>query len=213
MLFNKKSHWAAIGLVCIGLMTGCVTEALHDQKFSNYTDTFSSVLISTDHTTLAVLSSRYHYVFNANQGLALLLTSKAHKNIRAQIYDFTLTRDNAVSGRVDLCLDATASAADITTVITNGFTNDNGRSSQYCKRYTLAGVRYKAGKAMVSEAYQLNQTYSVNVNADDSRLVQGVKLALTPITIAADGVVAIAAVPFIAVYIIALANSPGAFAH
>jgi hypothetical protein len=213
MLFNKKIHWAAIGFACIGLMTGCVTDALYDKQFSNYTDTFSSVLISTDHKTLAVLSSRYHYVFNASQGLALMLTSSTHKNITAQIYDFTLTKENAISGRVELCLPATASAADITSVTANGFTKYNEHSPQYCKAYALEGVRYKAGKTMVSQTYQLNQSYTVNVKAEDSHLARGVKIALTPITIAADGVVAIAAVPFIAVYVIALANSPGAFAH
>lgn len=213
MLFNKKIHWAAIGLVCISLMTSCVTEALHEKQFGNYTDTFSSVLISTDHKTLAVLSSRYHYVFNANQGLAFMLTSSAHKNITAQIYDFTLTKENAISGRVELCLPATASTEDITSVTANGFKKYSEHSPQYCKAYTLDGVRYKAGKTMVSQSYQLNQTYTVNVKVKDSDLARGVKIALTPITIAADGVVAIAAVPFIVGYMIALANSPGAFAH
>jgi hypothetical protein len=213
LMLSKKYKWFALGLMGAGLMTSCATESLYEKEFLNYTDTFSSVLISTDQNTLAVLSSRYHYVFKTSQKLVAVLTSSAHKNISAHIREFTLGKANAISGEVELCLPASANADDIKSLTAKGFRKYSETSDKYCEEFNLDGVRYAAGKVMVSQVYQLNQTYDVNVRVKENVWEKGVKIALTPITVAADGVVVIAAVPFIAFYMIALANSPGAFAH
>ena len=197
----------------LAILSGCMTSALHDNDFSKYKDTFSSVLISNDKKTLVAITKKYHYIFSTSQDMGEVLTSSAHKNISADVFTFTLDKGNVMTGNVRLCLSSKASNEDINAVASFGFKQEN-KFQGYCSVYALKGIRYRAGKTVVGQAYQLNKPYTVDVNVKYSPLKKGIKIAITPITAAIDGTLLIAGSPLIAFYIFAFYNTDSnAWAH
>lgn len=188
-------------------LTGaCVTGALHDKEFSNYKDTFSSVLISSDAKNLAVITAKYHYVFGAKPQIAGALQGAAHKYITAEIYDFTLGKANSLSGHIRLCIPTTAPSADIQAMLALGF-SASAPGKDYCYFTQLTGTRYRAGNVAIGQAYSLNKSYDVNIKVTNNAWEKGLKIAATPITATLDGALIIAGSPLLAIYLVILANS------
>jgi hypothetical protein len=205
-----KSLTRLLARVCVVLLplavSGCITEKLYDTEFSSYTDSFSSVLVSADKKTLVVITDKYHYIFPAPSSLVGILHTPEQEKINATIYSFRLNTDHVLEGNIELCLPDDSSKPAIDKVTQLGF-HHTGKYRGYCAATTLKGARYRSGDIPVSDSYKLKKSYQVEVHVDANALERGTKIALTPITAAADGTLIVAGSPLLAIYLLTLMNS------
>lgn len=190
------------GAAAIPMSMGCITAAvMSGGDRETYTETVDSVLVSADGKTLAVLGKDYHYLFEAPPAIKLLLQSDLRDVVEASFYGFAVDANQHIAGGYTLRLSKNASPEQRDKAIAAGF-KSLPSSSDLTYNGTLTGTRYAANGIQATAASQkLRKTYTINISAEKSAGAKAAstagKLLLTPITLAADGVLILVAVPLL----------------
>ena len=183
-------------LLCFGLtilLCGCVTEWLWKGSIrqETYQERVSSVLISQDGKTLAVIGKDHHYLFEAPPVITRTLSSDYQKFTTAAFGTFSVAvvwdGSEAIMGVYSLHIDSSATEEARTSAKSAGFAEDT--EGRLTAEGALYGVRYSAGNVNLdSSAHRLMREYYVDVSAP-SRDDRTIKILLTPLAVLADGVI------------------------
>lgn len=202
----KRRQFLALSMAAASaLVAGCegpgpITESwLADGQ---YEETLTAFLITPDGKKLVVLGKRYHYIFDMPSQLYRVMTSSYRPKLHTDFYGFVAQGDK-ISGRYTMVLGEKDAPRDSDTrdhALADGF-KDEGY--QLAESGTISGTRYMPTPldgAVIPQAF--NVEYRVPVTEKPTPAGKAAKLALSPITVAADGGLLLA---FIAVSPIVLA--------
>lgn len=199
------------GIAAIPMSSGCLTAALMSGgDRENYIEKVSSVLVSADGKTLAVIGKDFHYLFDAPQAIKAVLDPELRDVVNVSFQTFSVDSAQRITGGYTLNIVKTASAEQKEKAIAAGFKQLPAGNLNFTG--TLSGTRYSAnGIQAESVTQKLRQEYTINVSAEKSAgskaATQAGKLLVTPITLAADGVLILVAVPLLLVFAIGSAAS------
>lgn len=199
------------GAAAIPMSMGCITAAvMSGGDRETYTETVDSVLVSADGKTLAVLGKDHHYLFDAPEAIKLLLQSDLRDVVEASFHTFSVDANQRISGGYFLRLGKDASPEQKEKAVAAGFKPLPTGALTY--NGSLNGTRYAAnGIQATAPSQKLRKTYTIQISAEKSAGAKAAstagKLLLTPITLAADGVLVIVAVPLLLIVMIGAAAS------
>ncbi|PFH13622.1 5-formyltetrahydrofolate cyclo-ligase [Burkholderia sp. JKS000303] len=189
---KRRTFLVLPAVAASGVLAGCthfgpVTN--HVMKDPEYRETLSAFLISADGKKLVVLGTRYHYIFDVPPALAVNLTAPYRPKLYTDFDDFE-THGDKITGRYVLQLareDAPAGSELRARALADGFKDQGYKLTE---SGTISGKRYQPNDVTPSSIPQaFNHAYDVKVIERPSVLGQGAKLALSPITMAADGAI------------------------
>lgn len=196
---KRRDLIKGMALVLPLLMTGCATEALLSSgRYSKYSEQIEAVLISHDLQNIAVIGSTYDYVFQDAKRLSRIIQSSIHKHLSGEFSTFNIRDRNEVHGALTLILDSTD-----TKIV------EEARALGFHTRATgelyfptsMKGLRYRKNPGVVvGETYKLNTRYTVDVSVPVG--VNPGKLLLTPVALAADGVLVLLGLPLVALFVV-----------
>lgn len=178
----------AAGLPLTGL-SGCITRQMHEDR--RYSEQLQGVLVSADRRTLVVVGAQYHYVFSAPAQVVAALDPQLQPGIAAAGFQgFRVSADNRIQGLLVLQTRRDASAAQLQAARLAGFED---RGGQLVAQALMYGDRYEARSGAPLPLQRLNRDYFVHITEQASAATQLLKAAVTPVTVAADGVLVIGA--------------------
>lgn len=202
MNHQRRLLLAGAGSALIGL-SGCVTKRLYDMR-SDYTEHIRGFFMTSDGASLVILGQRYHYVFAAPPALVAALKPALHSAAKAADFStFSVDRNNVVSGHITLGLKKNLSQEAQALAKEAGFEEGGGG---WTNRVDLRGTRYSADRFAGIVSQKFNQDYSVYVEEDFAPGLLALKVAATPITVLADGVLALGALPLIPVVLFVMSH-------
>jgi hypothetical protein len=187
-------------------VAGCVTKKLYETLETHdtqYDETALSFLVTEDGSNLVVLGEKYHYIFDhIAPSLTHVLGSPLRTVVAADLTNFRVRRDNAVTGDYTLQLLEQASAEERNRAIEAGFVAPELTLSGHLK-----GVRYSAeGFPSPPETQRFARPYVVSITEDaESKLAA--KIVLTPLAVAADGLIVLGIVALL--LLVAASHCPG----
>jgi hypothetical protein len=199
------------GIAAIPMSSGCLTAAMMSGgDRENYIEKVSSVLISADGKTLAVIGKEHHYLFEAPQAIKAVLDPDLGNVVNVHFQTFSVDAAQRITGGYTLNIIKTATAEQKEKAIAAGFKALPNGNLNFTG--ALSGTRYSANGIQAENAAQkLRQEYTINVSAEKSaggKVVSTAgKLLVTPITLAADGVLILLAVPLLVIFAIGSATS------
>ncbi|MBN3746072.1 5-formyltetrahydrofolate cyclo-ligase [Burkholderia sp. Se-20373] len=211
---KRRTFLALPAVTASGMLVGCADANIGPitnrmMKDPEYRETLSAFLISADGKKLVVIGKQYHYIFDVPPALAVNLTAPYRSKLYTDFDDFE-THGDKISGRYVLRLareDAPAGSELRERALADGF--KDGRF-ELTERGTITGKRYQPNDVTPSSIPQaFNHAYNVTVIERPSMLGKGAKIALSPITIAADGalgLLGVALAPIALVTILVLAH-------
>lgn len=179
-------------------LPGCITRSLFEEH--RYSESISSILISEDGSKLVVVGDSHHYIFDAPEILVKSLKSDFHRSVAATIQAFSVDGTGKTRGKVMLTIGVKAAEQDKLAALEAGYRKFTYSDQRYACEYEvdLVGMRYRSNGIQPSLASQrLNKTYTVSVVAEQSSGEKAARALLTPVTVAADGVLLIGAIPLL----------------
>jgi hypothetical protein len=180
----------------------CFTPELYKDsptESRSFTEEISSFLITQDGKQLIVAGKQHHYIFAANDTLKFILGWPENNRVKATFYDFVIKDDQSVSGSYMLSIDASQDLALETKelLISKGFTEHKNQKQLYYYE-SLHGTRYLADKFAMPTAMQFNQKYTINMRENYASTAASIgRILLTPLAVAADGVLIIGGIPLL----------------
>jgi len=199
------------GIAAIPMSSGCLTAALMSGgDRENYIEKVGSVLISADGKTLAIIGKEYHYLFDAPQAIKAALDPDLRDVVNVNFQTFSVDSAQRITGGYTLNIVKAATAEQKEKAVASGFKPLPAGNLSFTG--TLNGTRYAANGIQAESATQkLRQEYTINVSAEKSAgakaVTQAGKLLVTPVTLAADGVLILLAVPLLLIFAIGSAGS------
>jgi len=188
----KRRRFLALSIgAASGLIAGCnnvgpITDSwLAD---SNYEETLTAFLITPDGKKLVVIGKRYHYIFDLPQQLHTVMTASYRPKLHT-VFDGFVAQGDKISGRYTMMLskkDAPAGSETRERALADGFQDDD--FDRFAESGTITGTRYMPSAldgAAIPQAF--NAEYLVFVTEKPTPVGKAVKLALSPIAVAADG--------------------------
>lgn len=182
-------------------LAGCVTPAT--LRGRHYDEVISAVLVSADQRTLVFLGVDYHYIFDGVPALTQAIASPLHPRMEGRLPFFQVDSQRKVRGTFELRLrPALLTEAERKQALSLGFQEEAGQPS-WLLTGVLKGRRYEAGettrRATALAQQPLNTIYRVRVEEAPTSLEQAAHALLTPITVAADGMVMFVAIALLPV--------------
>ena len=199
------------GIAAIPMSSGCLTAAMMSGgDRENYYEKVGSVLISADGKTLAVIGKEHHYLFDAPEAIKAVLNPDLGNVVNVHFQTFSVDSAQRITGSYTLNIGKTATAEQKEKAIAVGFKPLPAGNLSFTGK--LSGTRYSANGIQAENAAQkLRQEYTINVSAEKSASGKAAstagKLLVTPVTLAADGVLILVAVPLLLIFAIGSAVS------
>lgn len=199
------------GIAAIPMSSGCLTAAMMSGgDRENYYEKVGSVLISADGKTLAVIGKEHHYLFDAPEAIKAVLDPALRDVVNVNFQTFSVDSAQRITGSYTLNIGKTATAEQKEKAVAAGFKPLPAGNLSFTGK--LSGTRYSANGIQAENAAQkLRQEYTINVSAEKSAGGKAVstagKLLVTPVTLAADGVLILVAVPLLLIFAIGSAAS------
>jgi hypothetical protein len=164
---------------------GCLTKKLYETHDTEYEETALSFLVTEDGSQVVVVGKSYHYIFHdITPSLKEILTGPLRKVVAADLSNFYVRRDNAVTGDYAISLVPEASDEERRSAVNAGFATPELTLSGH-----LEGTRYSAeGFPAIAKTQEFTRPYVVSIREQESSSRLAGKILLTPITVAADGV-------------------------
>lgn len=177
-------------LLCLAQL-GCATYALHSQTTSTGSEKINSFLITQDAQTLIIAGEEHHFIFPLGQPLKTLLTWQSRAKLEPSFGDFRVDAGQRISGSYTLQANlAQLTASEQAFLRQQGFKpNSTGDQLEYSA--TINGTRYLAGDVKVPQTAYFRQPYTLQVTEPEGAGAKLGKVALTPVTLAVDGVSAV----------------------
>jgi hypothetical protein len=200
---HGRRQWlkASGALALSPLMAGCVTQALF--KNHEYDESVSSVLISSDRKHLVFVGKDYHYIFDTPDVLVATLDAPFHHSVSGQLRDFHVKANGEITGDFSLILSVQVPEDEKRMALAQGYRKSEFRAGEHAGQYAceyegrLVGTRYRSNGVQAGTSRQLNHAYSVHVSAEQTGGEKAALALLTPITVTADGVLILGAVPLV----------------
>lgn len=199
---NRRLFITALVLSISGL-SGCITTSalfseVEKKEYKEYSESVSRILSTPDGKKIVVIGKDYHYIFDVSSKLIALMNSPLHPYLSAEMKGFDVSLDSKVRGTFILYLAEGASEDNKKLAESFGFTPE--KPSPYLQ-FWISGMRYSAGKINVppAQAVELNREYQVDVTEERPIGGKAVLLLATPLTVAADGVLLLLAIPLVPV--------------
>ena len=167
---------------------GCATHALHSGK-STSTEKINSFLITPDKATLVVAGEQHHFIFPLTEPLSSVLQWHGRAKLTPTFEKFTVDAGQNVNGSYTLQADVGKLTVEEHQFLTQHGFSQQGNAVTY--RDNIQGTRYLAGRVKVPQTAFFRQPYELTVVAPDGVADTVAKIALTPLTLAADGVTAV----------------------
>lgn len=169
---------------------GCVTRFVHSD--GGYSEALRGVLISADKKTLVVVADKFHYIFQAPPQILTALDSRLQPAIGGVgFHSFHVDAENKVTGTVTLLVRREASLEQVELAKQAGFKLTSG---MWWANVPIRGERYTARDKSQLPLQKLNQEYTVEITEAPGTLARVGRAAVTPVAVAADGVLIIGAV-------------------
>ena len=179
---------------------GCFTPKLYEKHETEYEETALSFLVTEDGSKVVVLGKSYHYIFNdITPSLKQILTSPLRKVVAADLSNFYVRRDNVVTGDYTVSLVAEASDEDRRSAVDAGFVTPGLTLSGH-----LEGRRYSAENfPPPAKTQEFTRPYVVTIREQESSSRLAGKILLTPIAVAADGVLILGGLALLLIFLAA----------
>jgi hypothetical protein len=170
------------------LLGGCASSGTAKPGTRHYTETISSVLISSDDKHLVAIGRDHYYAFDAPPLLVRALHSPEHPQLHAAFTPFHVDAKADVSGDVVLELPSSASPEAHQAAERIGLSRLTDGS--WLGSAHLTGHRYTswAYRSPGQQQEKLSRTYTVEFTADEGLVDTAVDKSTTPLRLAADGV-------------------------
>jgi RNase P/RNase MRP subunit p29 len=188
---SRRSFIKAVSILIIAPLSGCITGSMHKSNRNYYNENILSILATKDKSTIVIVGRDHHYVVSSTENLVSILTSSLHKNIKAKLSLFEVDTDNSFKGTIELSVYVTE-PSDIEETKRLGFVNKFNRIK---KEIEIKGKRYAAGNFSSEQKIQLNEKYTIRVSEPEGVAKKAMKIAVTPLTVAVDGVLLILGIP------------------
>lgn len=185
------------------LLSGCMTAMLWEDspnsgiQTTTYSDTIESFMVTHDGSKMVFASQKYHYILESDPALVFLLS---HKDELAVRYAFPQGSYGVYNGAVNAMFSATLNLVDIDPQlihICNERHYGNFQGSQLLFSFNLHGTRYQSDPKINAQMTHLHTpiTLEFRESTGPSEAQKNVKtltkVALTPLTLAADGAIII----------------------
>ena len=169
-------------------LSGCFTKRLHQN--TSYWEKVGGVFISSDKKTLAIIGNRYHYLIDAPAAILAALDPALRSTITsADFHSFAVNGANELTGEVTLRANGQFTENQKQLALAAGFVITS--PTNMTATVPIKGTRYLAKPLERISEEKLNREYFVLINELPSIAEQGLRIAATPISIAADGAVTI----------------------
>ncbi len=187
-----KKFWLRLFLCCTLLtQSSCLTQYVWGDK--SYEDDIEQFFVAADGRSIALIGTKYHYVFLDKSAMLrniLSLKQKSILTINTKKTHLKLDSNNNISG--DFVLEGPASILpreDLRALESWGFKkNDDDLITVKLK---LNGRRY-APRYLSQNVAKLNEFYTLQIYYSDSNVVKDVgKVAITPVAVTLDAVILI----------------------
>lgn len=171
-------------VLCLTLIfsqISCVTKSLYEKSYER--DKVGGFYVSADNKMMVVIGEKYHYTFPLDSSLKGVLGWAGRSKIDARFTQFEQLSNERVSGSYTLLVeDKLLDDGEKIYLNEIGFTQEK---SVFRLSKTMTGNYYLAGDAKYSSAF--NRQYDIQLIRDPS-IPKPIRIALTPVTVAADGV-------------------------
>ncbi len=186
------------GMAAIPMSMGCFSAALVVGATSStteyYGETFSSVLLSADGKTLAVIGEKYHYLFSAPQELKAVLREEFGQFVQPAFIGFNINTNQEITGYLRLTIAPDTPTEARAAAQAAGF-KIQGKGT-VATELKLEGKRYASGGIKATDSrQQLRKPYQLQIGEPKGPGIKMAALALTPITIAIDGILILVVLP------------------
>ncbi|SDQ63676.1 hypothetical protein SAMN05216487_2991 [Pseudomonas sp. UC 17F4] len=193
---------AAVSALAIASISGCLTSKLYEPRASDevYTEQVGQLYVTADQKSFVVLGKKYHYFILVEPALLQAIRSGLHARMQAEFLPVHVSMYETLDGEFELRIPGLAQlqAHEFNEAKALGFVVSTQQDA-LVRRYKIQGSRFEARKDISAlEGNTLNSTYTLQVSAyrEKSKVTQ---VLLTPVTVTADGVLMILAVPLLPV--------------
>ncbi|NBF04109.1 hypothetical protein GV819_17630 [Pseudomonas sp. Fl5BN2] len=195
-----KGTLLALSAVVVGSLSGCLTRKLYEDRASDevYTETVSQFYITADEKSLVILGKKYHYFMLVDPELLKVIKSGLHGKMQAEFLPISVTYWQTLEGEFILRIPQMdqLDASQVNEAKALGFVASKSQNALQ-QRYAIRGSRFESGRDISAhQASPLNSTYTLHFSAyrKKSKVTQ---VLLTPVTVTADGVLTILALPLL----------------
>ncbi|MFJ7141702.1 hypothetical protein [Pseudomonas protegens] len=197
-----KGTVMALGAAVAGSLGGCLTSRLYESRASNevYTETVSQFYITADAKSFVILGKKYHYFVIVDPELLQAIKSGLHGKMQAEFSQILVNAWQNLEGELVLRIPGLdqLDAHQIDEAKALGFVAARSQNA-LLHRYAIRGSRFESKRDISAyPANALNSTYTLNFSAYREKSKVG-QVLLTPVTLTADGVLTILALPLLPV--------------
>jgi len=199
----KKPLILLIAITFLVFAGACFTPQLYNQNTNEtraFEEKINTFLITADGNQIIVVGNQHHYIFNANKTLKFILQWQHKQAVTADFSSFRIDNNQAVTGSYNLKIKAgkKLSIAKRKLLISKGFTEHPVTKNLYYDG-NLQGKRYLANAVKIPNTMLLNKTYTIQMleTMPDSATNAVKKILLTPLAIAADGLLILGGTPLL----------------
>lgn len=181
----------------------CFTPALYDkpaEQTRHFVEKINTFLITQDGKNMIVAGNQHHYIFNPNDTLKFILGWSERKRVKVTFDNFTINSDQSVVGSYQLRIDNADNLPKetIAQLTAKGFTRSASLPLFLTYYGQIQGTRYLADNFKMPAAMQFSQTYSINMIENQPSATEAIKrILLTPLAVAADGLLILGGVPIL----------------
>ena len=166
-------------------------------KKNSYIDKFKNVLNTKDGEKIIILGKKYHYIFNDDSlVLTKLLDWENNSKLEIEKYNIRITENNKIIGsiilktKVEKNLDNVLDEQEKSFLQTLGFKNSGSNQAILTKKIYVSGARYAPKSDVNYDTISTsNKEFKIKVDVDDNFVDKARKIAFTPVTVLADGVI------------------------
>lgn len=184
------------------LLNSCVSKYVKKDRKS-YSETFYSYYVSEYGNDLVFIGEKYHYVFNRASEIAEIAKPEWKDKLLIDEINLSTNKDNEVKGDIKLMVSKsieTLKDKEIARLIKYGFIFEVGKNGIMVlkKKITLNGIRYEPEVKVDrdnKDHFTRSHTSKIKYELNSGEKVK--KALITPIAVAADGIIIVAGVAFI----------------
>ncbi|WP_445495194.1 hypothetical protein [Pseudomonas sp. 8(2025)] len=197
-----KGTVMALGAAVAGSLGGCLTSRLYESRASNevYTETVSQFYITADAKSFVIFGKQYHYFVMVDPELLKAIKSDLHGKMQAEFSQILVNAWQNLEGELVLRIPGLdqLDAQQIDAAQALGFVVARSQNA-LLHRYAIRGSRFESKRDISAyPANALNSTYTLYFSAYREKSKVG-QVLLTPVTLTADGVLTILALPLLPV--------------
>ena len=202
---TSRRRVVAVGVQALFIagLPGCVTSKLYQQpekRQLSRKESVSALLLSADEKYLVALCPEFHYVFETSPSLVTFLRSRLHEKGEASLKSMHIDKDGKTAISYAIRLPDSLDADEEKLAMAMGFK----KKKTWVLEESLSGTCYRAEDKQFNnlDMVRLNKSYDVTVFYEETGVPLALKVAATPLALAADGVTVVLVLPIAALSLI-----------